>query len=213
MKIVITGFDPFAGERINPAWQAVSALPDQRGKAQLSKLQLPTIFNQSAEKLFSCLEAQQPDAVICVGQAGGRYEFSLERVAINLDDARIPDNAGQQPVDTPVYPDGENALFTSLPVKAIVMELKKAGIPAVVSNTAGTFVCNHVMYSLLYYINKHHLAMRGGFIHLPYLPEQVVDKPATPYMELSRIIHGLEITIDALCHYSQDIRLAAGKEC
>ena len=179
MKVLITGFDPFGGEKINPAWEAVRALPDNIDGIEVVKLQIPTVFKKSAKKLFENIDSVKPDVVICVGQAGGRYEFSVERIAINVDDGRIPDNDGYQPVDSPVFEDGENAYFSTLPIKAIVEEVKKAGIPAAVSNTAGTYVCNHIMYSLLYYLNKNNLNIKGGFIHVPFIPEQVVEKKNT----------------------------------
>ena len=160
MKVLITGFDPFGGEPINPAWEAVKRLPDNIDGVEIVKLQIPTVFKKSAKKLFENIDTVKPDVVICVGQAGGRYEFCVERVAINLDDGRIPDNEGYQPVDVKVFEDGENAYFSNLPIKAMVEEVKKAGIPAAVSNTAGTYVCNHIMYSLLYYINKNNLQRR-----------------------------------------------------
>ena len=138
MKVLITGFDPFGGEPINPAWEAVKRLPDNIDGVEIVKLQIPTVFKKSAKKLFENIDTVKPDVVICVGQAGGRYEFCVERVAINLDDGRIPDNEGYQPVDVKVFEDGENAYFSNLPIKAMVEEVKKAGIPAAVSNTAGT---------------------------------------------------------------------------
>lgn len=212
MKILITGFDPFGGEKINPAWEAVRALPDNVDGIEVIKLQLPTVFKKSGKKLFENIDAVKPDAVICVGQAGGRFEFCVERVAINLDDGRIPDNDGYQPVDTPVFEDGDTAYFTTLPIKAMVEELKKASIPAAVSNTAGTYVCNHIMYSLLYYINKNNLNIKGGFIHVPYIPEQVIDKKGVPYMELARITKALEVSIKAVRDYDKDIVVSGGKE-
>lgn len=212
MKVLITGFDPFGGEKINPAWEAVRALPDNIDGIEVIKLQIPTVFKKSAQKLFENIDAVKPDAVICVGQAGGRFEFCVERVAINLDDGRIPDNEGYQPVDTPVFEDGDTAYFTSLPIKAMVEELKKASIPAAVSNTAGTYVCNHIMYSLLYYLNKNNLNIKGGFIHVPYIPEQVVDKKGVPYMELTRITKALEVSIKAVRDYDKDILVSGGKE-
>ena len=136
----------------------------------------------------------------------------MERVAINVDDGRIPDNDGYQPVDSPVFEDGENAYFSTLPIKAIVEEVKKAGIPAAVSNTAGTYVCNHIMYSLLYYLNKNNLNIKGGFIHVPFIPEQVVEKKNTPYMELTRITKALEISIKAIRDYEKDLVISGGKE-
>lgn len=212
MKVLITGFDPFGGEKINPAWEAVRALPDNIDGIEVVKLQIPTVFKKSAKKLFENIDSVKPDVVICVGQAGGRYEFCVERVAINLDDGRIPDNEGYQPVDVKVFEDGENAYFSTLPIKAIVEEVKKAGIPAAVSNTAGTYVCNHIMYSLLYYLNKNNLNIKGGFIHVPFIPEQVVEKKNTPYMELTRITKALEISIKAIRDYEKDLVISGGKE-
>ncbi len=212
MKVLITGFDPFGGEKINPAWEAVKALPDNIDGIEVVKLQIPTVFKKSAKKLFENIDSVKPDVVICVGQAGGRYEFSVERVAINVDDGRIPDNDGYQPVDSPVFEDGENAYFSTLPIKAIAEEVKKVGIPSAVSNTAGTYVCNHIMYSLLYYLNKNNLNIKGGFIHVPFIPEQVVEKKNTPYMELTRITKALEISIKAIRDYEKDLVISGGKE-
>lgn len=212
MKVLITGFDPFGGEKINPAWEAVKALPDNIDGIEVVKLQIPTVFKKSAKKLFENIDSVKPDVVICVGQAGGRYEFSVERVAINIDDGRIPDNDGYQPVDSFVFEDGENAYFSTLPIKAIVEEVKKVGIPSAVSNTAGTYVCNHIMYSLLYYLNKNNLNIKGGFIHVPFIPEQVVEKKNTPYMELTRITKALEIAIKAIRDYEKDLVISGGKE-
>lgn len=212
MKVLITGFDPFGGEKINPAWEAVKALPDNIDGIEVVKLQIPTVFKKSAKKLFENIDSVKPDVVICVGQAGGRYEFSVERVAINVDDGRIPDNDGYQPVDSPVFEDGENAYFSTLPIKAIAEEVKKVGIPSAVSNTAGTYVCNHIMYSLLYYLNKNNLNIKGGFIHVPFIPEQVIEKKNTPYMELTRITKALEISIKAIRDYEKDLVISGGKE-
>ena len=202
MKLLITGFDPFGGEKINPAWEAVKGLPDNIDGVEVVKLQIPTVFKKSAQKLFENIDSVKPDAVICVGQAGGRFEISMERVAINLDDGRIPDNEGYQPVDVKVFEDGENAYFTSLPIKAMVEEVKKAGVPAAVSNTAGTYVCNHIMYSLLYYISKNNLN----------ISEQVLDKKNTPYMDLKTITKGLEAAIKAIKNNETDIKVSGGKE-
>lgn len=212
MRLLITGFDPFGGEKINPAWEAVKGLPDNIDGVEVIKLQIPTVFKKSAQKLFENIDSVKPDVVICVGQAGGRYELSMERVAINLDDGRIPDNEGYQPIDVKVFEDGENAYFTTLPIKAMVEEIKRAGIPAAVSNTAGTYVCNHIMYSLLYYIHKNSLNIKGGFIHVPYITEQVLDKKDTPYMDLKIITKGLEASIRAIKNYEKDIKISGGKE-
>ena len=212
MKVLITGFDPFGGESINPAWEAVKAMKDNIDGIEVIKLQIPTVFKKSAEKLFAGIEEHKPDAVICIGQAGGRYDMSVERIAINMDDGRIPDNEGYQPIDTPVYEDGENAYFATLPIKGIVEEIKLAKIPASVSNTAGTYVCNHIMYSLLYYISKNNLNIKGGFIHVPYITEQVVDKKNMPYMEVATITKALECAVQALNKYKVDVKVSGGKE-
>ena len=150
MKILVTGFDPFGGETVNPAYEAVKLLPDSIAGAQIIKLQVPTRFALSSTVLEAAVNEHRPDAVICVGQAGGRSAITPERVAINLADASIPDNAGDQPVDEPIRKDGAPAYFTSLPVKAMVQKMRAAGIPAALSYTAGSFVCNSLMYTLLY---------------------------------------------------------------
>lgn len=213
MKVLITGFDPFGGEAINPAWEAVNALPREIDGIEIIKVQIPTVFKKSAQKLFETIDTVKPDAVICVGQAGGRFDFNVERIAINVDDARIPDNEGKQPIDEKIFEDGENAYFATLPIKAMVEEAKKAGVPASVSNTAGTFVCNHIMYSLLYYLNKNNLNIRGGFIHVPYIAQQVIGKKNMPFMEVTTITKGLEASIRSLKDNQVDIKVIGGKEC
>lgn len=212
MKILVTGFEPFDNEKINPAWEAVKKLPNNLEDIEVLKFQIPTSFINSYEVLFKLIDEKQPDAVLCIGQAGGRFDFTIERVAINIDDARIPDNNGFQPVDKPIFSDGENGLFSTLPIKAMVAELNKNNIPASVSNTAGTFVCNHIMYALLYYIKKHNLNIRGGFIHVPYIREQIINKKSTPYMELSTIVEALKISIKTIQKYKKDISVSGGLE-
>ncbi len=175
-KVLITAFDPFGGEKINPALEAVKKIQEEISNAKVIKVEIPTVFRKSLEKLEDAIKEHNPDIVICVGQAGGRFDITPERVAINMDDARIKDNEGNQPLDISIFEDGENAYFTSLPIKAMVDEMKKNGVPASVSNTAGTFVCNHVMYGLLYMIDKKFNNIKGGFIHVPFIPSQVVDK-------------------------------------
>ena len=160
MKILITGFDPFGGESVNPAYEAVKLLPDEIGGAQIVKREVPTVFGKSGTVLEEAILTEQPDAVICVGQAGGRSGICVEKTAINFQDARIPDNENQQPIDKPVKEDGETAYFASLPVKAMVAEMRKNGIPAFVSYTAGTYVCNELMYTLLYLIDKKYQNIR-----------------------------------------------------
>lgn len=212
MKILVTGFEPFDNEKINPAWEAVKKLPNNLEDIEVLKFKIPTAFINSYEVLFKLIDENQPDAVLCIGQASGRFDFTIERVAINIDDARIPDNNGFQPIDKPIFSDGENGLFSTLPIKAMVAELNKNNIPASVSNTAGTFVCNHIMYALLYYIKKHNLNIRGGFIHVPYIREQIINKKSTPYMELSTIVEALKISIKTIQKYKKDISVSGGLE-
>ncbi|MGL5656518.1 MAG: pyroglutamyl-peptidase I [Fusobacteriaceae bacterium] len=210
-KVLITGFDPFGGESINPAFEAVKALPDSIEGYEIIKKEIPTVFEKSYKVLFETIDQVKPEIVICVGQAGGRFEVSPERVAINVDDARIKDNEGNQPIDVKVFEDGENAYFTNLPIKKMVDDMKQGAVPAVVSNTAGTFVCNHIMYALMYYINKNNLNIRGGFIHVPYLPEQVLDKKGQPFMSQELITKGLEISIASAIKNTVDIKAVGGQ--
>ena len=196
MTILITGFEPFDGELVNPSYQAIMQLPDYFGNHPIIKKELPTAFRQSVSLLEQFIKYHQPNLVICVGQAGGRFAITPERVAINIDDAHIPDNASVQPVDCPIYPDGPAAYFSSLPCKAIVENIKKAGIPADISDTAGTFVCNHVMYGLLHLISERSLKITAGFIHVPYTTAQVLNKPAMPSLTLSQIRDALYIAIE-----------------
>ena len=213
MKILITGFDPFGGESVNPALEAVKKLPDTILGQEVIKIEIPTVFRKAVEKIEENIEKHNPDVVISVGQAGGRFGVTPERVAINIDDARIQDNEGNQPIDIAIYEDGENAYFTNLPIKAMVKEMNDNGIPASVSNTAGTFVCNHVMYGILYLIDKKYPNMRGGFIHVPYIPSQVTTKPNMPSMSADDITKGLELSIKALIENSSDIKTVGGTIC
>ncbi len=213
MKVLITGFDPFGGEKINPAWEAVKGIKDTIEGAKIIKLEIPTVFNKSIEKVKEAMELEKPDIVLCIGQAGGRYDITIERVAINVDDARIEDNEGNQPIDIPVFEDGENAYFSNLPIKAMVEEIKGQGIPASISNSAGTFVCNHIMYGVLYHINKTYKNMRGGFIHVPFINEQVLDKKNQPYMPVEHISKALESAIKAAVINNEDIKKSGGAIC
>jgi pyroglutamyl-peptidase len=212
LKILITGFDPFGGESINPAWEAVKLIPSNIENIEVVKLQIPTVFKKATEVLLAGAEEHKPDAIICVGQAGGRYDITIERVAINLDDARITDNEGNQPIDEKVHSDGENAYFTNLPIKAMVEGIRSEKIPASISNTAGTFVCNHIMYSVLYHINKFSVAKKGGFIHVPFIPEQVIDKKNTPCMDIVSIAKGLKAAVLAVGKNEEDIKMSGGAE-
>jgi len=195
MKILVTGFEPFGKETINPALEAVKKLDNKINGAEVVKTKIPTVFGKAIEKLEKEIEKEKPDIVICVGQAGGRSKITVERVAINIDDATIKDNEGNKPVDNKIFKDGGNAYFSRLPIKTIVKEMTKNKIPASISNTAGTFVCNHLMYGLLYLIDKKYPNMWGGFIHVPFIPEQTLNKEA-PSMSLDDIIKGLTIVIE-----------------
>ena len=211
MKILVTGFDPFGGEKVNPALEAVKSLPSEIHGAEIHWVEIPTVFYQSAEVLEAEIERYQPDVVLCIGQAGGRASLSPERVAINQDDARIPDNQGNQPIDEPIRMDGEVAYFSTLPIKAMVQAIKEEGLPATVSNTAGTFVCNHLMYQALYLADKKFPHMRAGFMHIPYMTEQVLNKPNTASMCLTDIVRGIEAAIRAIVDYKdKDLKLVGG---
>ncbi|WP_442968818.1 pyroglutamyl-peptidase I [Ramlibacter sp.] len=207
-RILVTGFDPFGGAPVNPSWAAVQALDGlQMEGHRVVAARLPTQFDSCLRVLDELITAHRPALVLCTGQAGGRAAVSLERVAINIDDARIPDNAGAQPIDTPVRAGGPAAYFSTLPIKAMLAALLAGGFRAEVSQTAGTFVCNHVFYGLM-----HRLAtdpacagMRGGFVHVPWLPEQ-----GHPSMTLEQLVSGLELALRCALRTGSDIRLQAG---
>ena len=210
MKLLLTAFTPFGGEKINPALEAVKLVKKQIDNIDIVKLEVPTVFVKSIKVVIEAVEEEKPDFVLCIGQAGGRESITPERVAINIDDARIPDNEGNQPIDTPIFPDGEAAYFSNLPVKAMVEEIKKEGLPSILSNTAGTYVCNHLMYGVLYSISKKYKLIKGGFIHVPFIPEQVIDKPVQPSMPLNDIVKGLEAAIRAIGNNKVDVKEVGG---
>lgn len=201
MRILVTAFDPFGGEVINPAYEAVKMLESSISGSDIIKLQIPTVFRKSTQKLEEAIEKEKPDAVICVGQAGGRSDITVERIAINIDDSRIKDNEGNMPKDEVIYHDGPSAYFSNLPIKQMVKNIQENGIPASVSNSAGTFVCNHLMYSLLYLNEKKNLGIIGGFIHVPYIPKQVVDRSNTPSMSQENISNGITYAIETVVKY------------
>lgn len=213
MTILITGFEPFGGETINPALEAVTGLSDTINGHGIIKRTLPVIFHEALAILEKHIDEASPDIVICVGQAGGRAAISIERIGINIDDARIPDNADQAPIDAPINPNGPAAYFSNLPIKAITEAISEAGIPASVSNTAGTYVCNHVLYGLMDLIHQKHPHIKGGFIHVPYLPNQVVKTPNMPSMHLDDIVIALEIAIITASTFETDIIRTAGTIC
>ena len=208
MKIIVTGFDPFGGETINPSIECVKALPEIEG-VELIRLELPTVFKESAKRLNEVINDVKPDAVLSVGQAGGRAGITMERIAINVDDARIPDNISQQPIDEAIQLDGEAAYFTTLPIKRIVKAIREAGIPAEVSNSAGTFVCNHIMYQSLFAATKADKPFKAGFMHIPFIPEQTTDKPSLPLEESTKAV---QIAIETIRDYinDEDIKVQEG---
>ena len=198
MKILVTGFEPFGGDALNASWEAVSALPDRIGGADILRLRLPVTFSGCLDPVTAAIRDQHPDAVLCVGQAEGRGALTPERIAINLDDARIPDNAGCQPMDQPIRSDGPAAYFSTLPIKKITQAIHAAGLPAAVSYTAGTFVCNHLMYGLLDFCAASCPGLRAGFMHVPCLTEQAAGKQNPPGMSREDILRGLTAAISAL---------------
>ena len=214
MKLLLTAFDPFGGDAINPALEAVKLVADKIGRFDIVKLEVPTVFRKSIDTVAKAIEEEKPDVVLCIGQAGGRFEITPERVAINVDDARIKDNEGNQPIDIKIFEDGENAYFTTLPIKAMVEAIREANLPAAVSNTSGTFVCNHLMYGVLYTLAKKYPHIKGGFTHVPFIPAQVARRtPVAPYMALEDIKRGLEAAIAAIDkNFDADINVNGGKE-
>ena len=234
-KLLLTAFTPFDGERINPALEAVKLVKDKIGNLKIIKLEVATVFGKSIETVREAIERERPDFVLSIGQAGGRAEITPERVAINLNDERIPDNEGNQPIDEPIFSDGENAYFSTLPVKAMVEAIRKEGLPSSLSNSAGTYVCNLLMYGVLYYLDKNYslkkksfterdtssllfseessFVVKAGFIHVPYIPEQVKDKKEMPALPLSDIVRGLEAAIQTVEGNELDLKKAFGREC
>jgi len=213
--VLLTGFEPFGGESVNPSWEIAHALDGWVCEGRTVRaVRLPCAFGDALRTLDDALAAHRPELVVCLGQAGGRAEISIERVALNVDDARIPDNLGRQPIDAEVVPRGPAAYFSTLPIKALAHDLRGAGIAAAVSNTAGTFVCNHVFYALM-----HRLATtpalaqaRGGFVHVPYTPEQVAKRPGTPAMALATQVEGIRQALRSALLTRVDVRETAGRE-
>lgn len=199
MKVMVTGFEPFGGDRSNPSWEAVQALPDRVGPAEIIMCEIPTAFEKAARLIREKLDETRPDALLCLGLYGGSPSIRVERVAVNLQDARIPDNDGARPQDTPICLGGPDAYFATLPTRKIVEAIASAGIPAVLSYSAGTYVCNTLLYSAL-----DHLAQRGrhipcGFLHIPYSPKLAAELGGTaPSMETAAVVRALTIAIECL---------------
>ena len=207
MSVLVTGFDPFGGSAVNPSWDAVHALHGREiAGHRIVGGAIPTVFGASLQRLETLMEEFQPRLVVLTGQAGGRPAISLERVAINVNDARIPDNAGARPIDVAIVPDGPAAYFTSLPIKAMLQTLLDNGVRAEVSQTAGTFVCNQTFYGLMHLLaHPRWEGVRGGLIHVPWLPQQ-----GQPSMRLEEIVRGLELAIACALATRHDIRKEAG---
>lgn len=206
-RILVTGFDPFGGQTVNPSWMAVQALHGRELDGhRIVAAQLPTEFGHSLQTLQELLSQHRPALVMCTGQAGGRAAISLERIAVNVNDARIPDNTGAQPIDTPVVNGGPAAYFTRLPIKAMLAAMLAAGIRAEVSQSAGTFVCNHVFYGLMHLLAQPRWAgTRGGLVHVPWLPQQ-----GAPSMTLDQLVTGLELALQCALRTHTDVKLQAG---
>lgn len=216
--VLLTGFEPFDRDSINPSWEAVSALDGWRfefpggGAVQVHARRMPCVFGAALRALDEAIDELQPQLVLAIGQAGGRSEITPERVAINIDDGRIADNAGRQPIDVPVVPGAPAAYFSTLPIKAVVRDLRAAGVPASVSNTAGTFVCNHIFYGLMHRMAKHPVpGQRGGFIHIPYLPEQAARFPGQPSMSLATMVEALRVAVATALAVEKDIAETGGQ--
>jgi len=209
--LLITGFEPFGGEKVNPALEAVKRLDGhQLNGAKIVTCAVPVVLQRSIDVVAKAIETHQPDYVVAVGQAGGRAAITPERVAINLDDYRIPDNDGNQPIDKKVAEDGADAYFSTLPIKAMVKVMQDNGIPAQVSNTAGTYVCNHLFYGIQYYLRKTNI--NSGFIHIPLMTSQCIDGKQ-PSMSLDTIVEGLILSAQAIVDNEYDINIGAGTIC
>ena len=206
--VLVTGFDAFGGDAVNPSWLVAQALDGETLQGhRLIAAQLPTEFEASRKLLVKLMRQHKPTLVLCLGLAGGRACLSLERIAINVQDARIADNAGAQPIDMPIVERGPAAYFSTLPIKTMLQTLTAAAIPAEVSQTAGTFVCNHVFYALMDVLKKQGATSktRGGFVHVPYLLEQ-----GLPCMPLDTMVRGLRAAIECALTTESDTLLGAG---
>jgi pyroglutamyl-peptidase len=208
--VLVTGFDPFGGEDANPSWEICKALPGRIARARIETLRVPTRFHLAIDVVAKAIARLEPSVVLCLGQAGGRAAVSVERVAINVDDARIADNAGAQPVDEPIAPAGPAAYLATVPIKAMAAAIRASGVPAAVSNTAGTFVCNHLLYGVLHFLATSGRTARAGFIHVPWLESQAVSRPGEPAMALATMVRAVEAAISAALAHATDLRIEGG---
>jgi len=206
--VLLTGFEPFGGETTNPSWSTVQEVArNWGGPEKIVAVELPVDFAAVDRALLDALERVRPDLVICVGQAGGAAALAVERIAINVDDARIPDNHGFQPIDEPVVVGAPAAYFSTLPIKAAVAELGRLGVPAVVSQSAGTYTCNHVYYRLMHELEG--TDVRGGFVHVPFAPEQTVGT-TTPWMSIDTMVRGLTAIVGTSLTTRDDALIGGG---
>ena len=208
--VMLTGFEPFDGDKVNPSWEAVRRMDgDIVRKHRIVTERLPTEFRRSLTVLRQAIRKHQPELVLCVGLAGGRAQLALERVAINIDDARIPDNTGHQPIDVPIARDGPAAYFSTLPIKAILLALQAQGLPVEISQSAGTYVCNHVFYGLMHALSAHP-GVRGGFMHVPFSPQQASHRLGVPSLAETEVVRALRIVIETALATRRDRRVSAG---
>ena len=198
MKVILTGFEPFGQENVNPSWEAVKAFPELLEDVEVLKVCLPVSFQKAMMMLEQAVDDYRPDVVLSIGQAGGRYEIEVERVAINIADSKKPDNDGYQPQERQLRADAPNAYFSNLPLKRLVEAIQDEGIPATISNSAGLYVCNSVFYTAMHLVYSKYPNMQAGFIHVPYMPCQVVDKNKQPSMSTETAVQALIAVIQAL---------------
>ena len=210
--VLVTGFDAFCDEKVNPSWQVCERLGREVAGLRIETCRVPCEFRRSIEVVVEAIERHRPAIVLCLGQAGGRAHLGVERVAINVDDARAADNAGARPIDEPIAANGPPAYFATVPIKAMVAAMRAAGVPAEVSNSAGTYVCNHLMYGVLHYLASRTRGprVRAGFVHVPYAEEQVLDKPAIAAMSVATMAKGVEAAVIAAHGHPEDLRAEGG---
>ncbi len=213
MKILVTGFDPFHHEKINPALEVIKRLPDRISHVDIIKLEVPTIAYQSLKIIEEAIIQYDPDMILSIGQAGGRSDITVERIGINVNDFSIADNAGKQIIDELIFKDGPDAYFVNIPVKAIVKNIQDHHIPASISLSAGTFICNHVTYGVRHLIETKYKGKKSGFIHIPFLPEQVIDKRNMASMSLEMSMKAIEIAILTMIETKDDIKECGGIVC
>lgn len=204
MKILVTAFEPFGNENLNPALEILKSLPDQILGHSILKLKIPTVRFKSVNAIIGMIRQHQPDIVLSLGQAGGRSDITFERVGINVDDYGIGDNEQNMPIDEKVVDNGPDAYLVNLPLKDMMHNVRDSGISASISNTAGTFVCNHVIYAIRHYCESEHLNIQSGFIHVPFLPEQVINKPTMPSMPLDMMVKAITVAIETIIKKGSD---------